>query len=65
MLFRSVVDGRGPVPVGVSVGVASLGAAVRTPTELVGAADGRMYAAKIANHAHEFDRLAEIVAPPA
>ena len=60
-----VVDGRGPVPVGVSVGVASLGAAVRTPTELVGAADGRMYAAKIANHAHEFDRLAEIVAPPA
>jgi len=43
-----VADGRGPVPVGVSIGVASLNATTRTPTELVGLADTRMYAAKVA-----------------
>jgi diguanylate cyclase (GGDEF)-like protein len=43
-----VADGRGPVPVGVSIGVASLNATTRTPTELVGLADDRMYAAKVA-----------------
>ena len=48
-----VSDGRGPVPVGVSIGVASLEAGVRTPTELVEVADARMYAAKIATRAQE------------
>jgi len=43
-----VADGRGPVPVSVSIGVAALAPDVRTPTDLVGAADARMYAAKLA-----------------
>lgn len=40
-------DGRGPVPISVSIGVASVGPEVRTPAELVEAADSRMYDAKI------------------
>jgi diguanylate cyclase (GGDEF)-like protein len=51
-------DGRGPVPISVSIGVASIGPEVRTPAELVGVADARMYAAKIAGSAFE-------LAPPA
>jgi diguanylate cyclase (GGDEF)-like protein len=42
-----VADGRGPVPVSVSIGVAAIGPAVRTPTELIGTADAAMYAAKL------------------
>lgn len=46
-------DGRGPVPISVSIGVSTLGSDVRTPAELVGAADARMYAAKIAMESME------------
>ena len=42
-----IVDGRGPVPVSVSIGVAAAGPEVRTPTDLVGSADAAMYAAKV------------------
>jgi len=58
-----VADGRGPVQVSVSIGVAALAADVRTPTDLVGAADARMYAAKLAG-AREvgLDRIREAVA---
>jgi diguanylate cyclase (GGDEF)-like protein len=38
--------GRGPVPIGVSIGVGAMGPEVRTPADLVGAADARMYEAK-------------------
>ena len=48
-----VADGRGPVPVDVSIGVASLSPTTRTPTELVGLADARMYAAKMADRAND------------
>ena len=48
-----VADGRGPVPVGVSIGAASLNATTRTPGELVGTADARMYAAKLAGRAED------------
>jgi diguanylate cyclase (GGDEF)-like protein len=41
-----VADGRGPVPISVSIGAASIGPDIRTPTDLVGAADARMYVAK-------------------
>jgi len=41
-----VADGRGPVPVSVSIGAASVGPSVRTPADLVGAADAEMYVAK-------------------
>jgi diguanylate cyclase (GGDEF)-like protein len=58
-----VVDGRGPVPVTVSIGVATLGPDVRTPTELVGVADARMYRAKLgAAPEPGFDRIAEAIA---
>ncbi len=43
-----VVEGRRPVPISVSIGAASVGPDVRTPAELVEAADARMYAAKLA-----------------
>ncbi|MEO8463152.1 MAG: diguanylate cyclase, partial [Chloroflexota bacterium] len=43
-----VVEGRRPVPISVSIGAASVGTDVRTPAELVEAADARMYAAKLA-----------------
>ncbi len=43
-----IAGGRGPVPISVSIGVSSLGAEIRTPTELVEAADTRMYEAKVA-----------------
>ena len=58
-----VADGRGPVPVSVSIGVASVGPDVRTPTELVGAADTRMYAAKVGS-AHDLGlhRIAKAIA---
>ena len=46
-------EGRGPVPISVSIGVASLGPGVRSPTELVGAADSRMYEAKVAAEVHD------------
>jgi diguanylate cyclase (GGDEF)-like protein len=59
-----VADGRGPVPVGVSIGVASLGTAIRTPTELVGMADARMYAAKLADRDRDpFERPGVRAAP--
>jgi diguanylate cyclase (GGDEF)-like protein len=48
-----VADGRGPVPVDVSIGIATLGSTIRTATELVESADARMYAAKDAAHADE------------
>lgn len=58
-----VADGRGPVPVSVSIGAASMGPEVRTPTDLVGVADARMYVAKTGGDPSlEFDRLAEAVA---
>jgi diguanylate cyclase (GGDEF)-like protein len=58
-----VADGRGPVPVSVSIGVASMGPDVRTPTDLVGAADARMYVAKTRDDpGHEPDLLADVVA---
>ena len=34
-------DGRGPVPISVSIGVATVGPDIRTPAELVGAADAQ------------------------
>jgi diguanylate cyclase (GGDEF)-like protein len=46
-----VADGRRPVLVGVSIGVASLEPGVRTPADLVEVADARMYAAKLAGRA--------------
>ena len=48
-----MAEGRGPVPISVSIGVASLGPGVRSPTELVGAADSRMYEAKVAAEVHD------------
>ncbi|MBI2775694.1 MAG: sensor domain-containing diguanylate cyclase [Chloroflexi bacterium] len=58
-----VADGRGPVPVSVSIGVATVGDAVRTPTELVGAADARMYEAKTGGaQATAVDRIAVALA---
>jgi diguanylate cyclase (GGDEF)-like protein len=58
-----VADGRGPVPVSVSIGVASIGPTVRTPPELVGAADARMYTAKLGGEPElSFGRLAEAIA---
>ncbi|HEX5590592.1 MAG TPA: diguanylate cyclase [Candidatus Limnocylindrales bacterium] len=59
-----VADGRGPVPVSVSIGVAALGPEVRAPADLVGTADARMYTAKLGS-AHElgFDRIADAIAP--
>jgi diguanylate cyclase (GGDEF)-like protein len=59
-----VADGRGPVPVGVSIGVASLSATIRTPTELVEMADARMYAAKLAGRAGDPFEPADGQAPP-
>ncbi len=50
-----MAEGRGPVPISVSIGVASIGPTVRTPTELVGAADARMYEAKLAAEARDGD----------
>ncbi len=52
-------DGRGPVPISVSIGVSSIGPQVRTPTELVGVADARMYAAKIAGSDHGLEPITE------
>lgn len=59
-----VADGRGPVPISVSIGVATVDPDVRTPTDLVGAADARMYRAKVGGGGREtgFDRIAEAVA---
>jgi diguanylate cyclase (GGDEF)-like protein len=58
-----VADGRGPVPVSVSIGAASVGPEVRTPTDLVGVADARMYVAKTGGDpSREFERLAEAIA---
>jgi len=59
-----VADGRGPVPVSVSIGVATVDPDVRTPTDLVGAADARMYRAKVGGGGREtgFDRIAEAIA---
>jgi len=55
-----VADGRGPVPVGVSIGVASVTPETRAPADLVGAADARMYAAKLGGVRElGLDRLAE------
>ncbi|MEO5918605.1 MAG: sensor domain-containing diguanylate cyclase, partial [Candidatus Limnocylindrales bacterium] len=45
-----VVEGSRPVPISVSIGAASVGPNVRTPAELVEAADARMYVAKLAAH---------------
>ena len=60
-----VADGRGPVPVSVSIGVASVGPTVRTPAELVGAADALMYKAKLGGAPElGFDRVAEAIAIP-
>ncbi|MBI2763877.1 MAG: diguanylate cyclase [Chloroflexi bacterium] len=50
-----MTDGRGPVPISVSIGVASLSPKVRTPTDLVEAADAQMYAAKIEAQANDVD----------
>jgi diguanylate cyclase (GGDEF)-like protein len=50
-----VADGRGPVPVGVSIGVAVLELGVRTPAGLIELADARMYAAKLAARLGEGD----------
>jgi diguanylate cyclase (GGDEF)-like protein len=58
-----VGDGRGPVPVSVSIGAASVGPEVRTPADLVGEADARMYLAKTGGEPGlEFDQLAEAIA---
>ncbi|HEX9549924.1 MAG TPA: diguanylate cyclase [Candidatus Limnocylindrales bacterium] len=55
-----VADGRGPVPVSVSIGVASVTPDVRTATDLVGLADARMYTAKLgADRELGLERLAE------
>jgi diguanylate cyclase (GGDEF)-like protein len=57
-----VADGRGPVPVSVSIGAASVAPEVRTPTDLVGVADARMYVAKTGGDPRlEFDRQAEAI----
>jgi diguanylate cyclase (GGDEF)-like protein len=58
-----LADGRGPVPVGVSIGYATANQDIRTPTELVGVADARMYAAKIAGHPEDAARLPTESAP--
>ena len=59
-----LTDGRGPVPISVSIGVSSIGPDVRTPAELVGVADARMYAAKLAGngleHAPPAEALTEV-----
>ncbi|MEO8207763.1 MAG: diguanylate cyclase, partial [Chloroflexota bacterium] len=52
-----IVDGRGPVPLSVSIGVSSVSPDVRTPAELVEAADARMYAAKLAGLEDQGPRL--------
>jgi GGDEF domain-containing protein len=39
-------EGRGPLPIGVSVGVANHPGDGRTPTELIAAADERLYRIK-------------------
>ncbi|MEW5991792.1 MAG: diguanylate cyclase [Chloroflexota bacterium] len=59
-----VADGRGPVPISVSIGVASVTPDVRTPTDLVAVADARMYTAKL-GEARElgFGNLAERTQP--
>jgi diguanylate cyclase (GGDEF)-like protein len=58
-----VADGRGPVPVSVSIGVAAVSPEIRTPADLVGAADARMYAAKLGGPRDlGFDRIAEAIA---
>lgn len=57
-----MAEGRGPVPISVSIGVASLGPTVRTPTELVGAADTGMYEAKLAAEARDDDILEPMTA---
>ncbi|HSO30302.1 MAG TPA: sensor domain-containing diguanylate cyclase, partial [Candidatus Sulfomarinibacteraceae bacterium] len=54
-----VADGRGPVPIGVSIGAASIGPEIRTPTDLVGAADAELYVAKGEVDSTAEDRLAE------
>jgi diguanylate cyclase (GGDEF)-like protein len=57
-----VADGRGPVPVSVSIGVATVDPDIRTPTDLVGAADSRMYRAKVGGGRDMgFDRTAEAI----
>ncbi|TAK01676.1 MAG: diguanylate cyclase [Chloroflexota bacterium] len=54
-----VADGRGPVPISVSIGVASVEPDIRTVTDLVAAADARMYTAKLGGDRDlGFDRLA-------
>lgn len=58
-----VADGRGPVPVSVSIGVASIGPDVRNASDLLGAADARMYSAKDGDPSGAgLDRIAEIIA---
>ena len=52
-------DGRGPVPISVSIGVASVGPEVRTPTELVEAADSRMYEAKVDAQGNGHDTVSQ------
>ncbi|HSO30034.1 MAG TPA: GAF domain-containing protein, partial [Candidatus Sulfomarinibacteraceae bacterium] len=54
-----IADGRGPVPIGVSIGAASIGPEIRTPTDLVGAADAELYVAKGEVDSGAEDRLAE------
>ncbi len=56
-----IAEGLGAVPIVVSIGAASLGPSIRTPTELVGAADARMYAAK---PSHAPDSLPEAATAP-
>jgi len=56
-----VADGRGPVPISVSIGVAAIGPDVRTPTDMVGIADARMYAAKLGDGREGFERIATAV----
>lgn len=58
-----VADGRGPVPISVSIGVATMGPEVRTPTDLVSVADARMYVAKTGGEPGlELERLAGALA---
>ncbi len=57
-----LAEGRGPVPISVSIGVASVGPEVRTPTELMELADGRMYEAKIAGEGRAPTRDVRVVA---
>ncbi|MES2209915.1 MAG: diguanylate cyclase [Chloroflexota bacterium] len=62
-----MAEGRGPVPISVSIGVASVGPSVRTPTELVEAADTLMYEAKSAGQAAgpvTPPQESDLVAPP-